>query len=72
MFSNIGLDVDEKSCVFEEGRHLGPTLPPPDPVSPHFSPPDRRHHSTTSSSWIYENRTSGHLEATHLKLTQLK
>ena len=39
MFSNIGLDVDEKSCVFEEGRHLGPTLPAPDPVSPHFSPP---------------------------------
>ena len=39
IFSNIGLDVDEKSCVFEEGRHLGPTLPPPDPVSPHFSPP---------------------------------
>ena len=39
MFSNIGLDVDEKSCVFEEGRHLGPNLPPPDPVSPHFSPP---------------------------------
>ena len=33
--------------------------------------PSRRH-STTSSSWIYENRTSGHLEATHLKLTQLK
>ena len=39
MFSNIALHVDEKSCVFEEGRHLVPTLPPPDPVSPHFSPP---------------------------------
>ena len=31
-----------------------------------------RQHSMTSSSRIYENRTIGLLESTHLKLTQLK
>ena len=46
MFSKIRLDVDDKCCLFQEGGHLGPNLPPPDPVSPHFSPPDsiQRHH----------------------------
>ena len=31
--------VEEKSCLFQEGGHLGPNLPPLDPVSPHFPPP---------------------------------
>ena len=46
MFLKIWLDVDEKSCLFQEGGHLGPNLPPLDPVSPHFSPPVgiQRHH----------------------------
>ena len=59
MFSKIRLDVDEKCCLFQEGGHLGPNLPPPDPVSPHFSPPDsiQRHHlagfmkTVPSDSW---------------------
>ena len=59
MFSTIRLDVDEKCCLFQEGGHLGPNLPPPDPVSPHFTPLDsiQRHHlagfmkTVPSDSW---------------------
>ena len=40
MKSKIFVIVDDKCCLFQEGGHLGPNLPPPDPVSPHFSPPD--------------------------------
>ena len=61
-FSKIRLDVDDKCCLFQEGGHLGPNLPPPNPVWPHFSPPDsiQRHHLAGFMKTVTSDTRSPH------------
>ena len=64
LFSQIRIDVAEKCCLFQEGGHLGPNLPPPHPVLPYFSPPvsiQRRQLLTGSAVFSKKEVTLGQI-----------